>query len=159
LASAAVTMTLAKKGIDGLAKMTEVSSRGIDAARKAIGFTPEKQNSWAYKYVMKFVPVPVKDFLSVERGYAAKHTVKRDVMEGDKKVVKDVEEYVYGNLYLVASGAALSLLALIALDVKHIFWRPTHPIVNEVLSYVSPFRLIAGESWVANGINRIFSKV
>ena len=117
-----------------------------------------------------WIPAPVTNFFKDDSGYNEMHDVEREVpvMKDGKQVMenkkpktekKEVSEPVHGNVALLVSGLGLSLFALIALEVKETLWRPANPLLNGVLSYISPFRAVLGQSWVADGINNLVSRV
>jgi len=138
LLSAAFTLYVGNLGLQGLSKVAVVARRGVNEMLRVCYFDTSKTESFANKAV-SWVPEKVSTFFQDDSGYNA----------------IDKGKYIHGSLHLLASGLALSLFALIALETKEAFWRPANPILNHVLSYISPFRAVMGQSWVANGINNM----
>jgi hypothetical protein len=86
--------------------------------------------------------------------------------DGDKKsvakmvpVTKEDKVWKHGSIALLVKGVGLAVFALIALEAKEALWRPAHPLLNGVLSYISPFQVVLGKSWVADGINSLVGAV
>jgi hypothetical protein len=168
LLAASVTLYLGNLALQGLSKVAVVARRGVNEALKACYFDTSKADSLVGK-AAAWVPEKVSNFFSDDSGYNATHMVQKDVpvldkdgnktYEADKKTVKtekkEVPVYTHGHIALLVSGLGLSLFALIALEAKETLWRPAHPLLNGVLSYISPFRAVLGQSWVADGINRL----
>lgn len=164
LLSASATLYLVRKNITGLYKVSVVASRGIDAALKVCRFDTSQKDTWAH-YVASFVPEKVSACFEDKNPYDDVITVSENlpVMEGGKvkknskgevvKELQDVQVYKYSNRSLIVSGLALAVVSLLALELKHALWRPTHPILNDGLGYISPFQAILGKSWIAKGIN------
>ncbi len=168
LLSASYTLFMGNLALQGLSKVAVVARRGVNECLKACYFDTSKTDSLAGK-ATAWIPEKVTNFFRDDSGYNARHDVERDVpvldkdgkkvYEADKKTVKTKKEFVnepvHGNITLLVSGLGLSLFALIALEVKETLWRPANPLLNGVLSYISPFRAVLGQSWVANGINHL----
>jgi hypothetical protein len=168
LLSASFTLYMGNLALQGLSKVAVVARRGVNECLKACYFDTSRTDSLASK-ATAWVPPQVSNFFRDDSGYNAVHQVVRDVpildkdgrkiYEADNKTVrtekKRVDEPVYGNIALLVSGLGLSLFALIALETKEALWRPANPILNGVLSYISPLRAVLGKSWVANGINHL----
>jgi hypothetical protein len=164
LLSASATLYLVRKNITGLYKISVVASRGIDAALKVCRFDTSQKDTWAH-YAASFVPAKVSAVFEDKNPYDELKTEKQNlpVIENDKvkknakgeivKEMQDVEVYKFSNRSLILSGVALAVVSLLALELKHALWRPAHPILNDALSYISPFQAILGKSWIANGIN------
>ncbi len=168
LLSASYTLYMGNLALQGLSKVAVVARRGVDEALKKVYFDTSKADTLAGKSVA-WVPEKVTNFFKDDSGYNKTHKVERDVpvldaegkkvYQADNKTVKTekkrVEEYVKGNVTLLVSGLGLSLFALFALEAKETLWRPANPILNGVLTYISPLRAVLGQSWVANGINHL----
>jgi len=170
LFSAAFTLTMGIYALQGLQKVGVVARRGVNEMLKMCYFDTEKTGSFANK-VTAWVPEMVSDIFKDDSGYNRTRTIKKDVPvlgENGKPIVengktktesKEVKEYVKGWPSLLISGLALSVLSLIALEAKEALWRPANPILNYTLSYISPFRYVMGQSWVASGINKIVGAI
>ncbi len=168
LLSASFTLYMGNLALQGLSKVAVVARRGVNEALKACYFDTSKSDTLASK-ATAWVPERVVTFFKDDSGFNDVHMVQKDVpvldthgkktYEADRKTVKTekkhVEEYVHGNVTLLVSGLGLSLFALIALEMKETLWRPANPLLNGVLSYISPFRAVLGQSWVADGINHM----
>jgi|GEM_PF-1641906 len=144
LLSAAFTLCVGRLGLQGITKVSVVASRGVNELLKMCYFDTSKTDTLAHK-LATWVPEPLSNIVKDDSGY------------NDTCVVTvnntPVTKYKHGTIFLLVSGLALSLFALIALEMKESLWRPANPILNHVLSYISPFRAVMGQSWVANGIN------
>jgi hypothetical protein len=168
LLSASFTMYMGRHALIGLNKVSCVASRGIDAALKFCYFDVNRADSYA-KTVASWVPERISNFFKDDSGYNLTHMENKDVQAKDqdgklvfevdgktaKMVNKKVEVYNNSTVTLLTSGIAMSLFALVALELKEALWRPAHPLLNGVLSYISPVRLVLGQSWVADGINSV----
>jgi hypothetical protein len=171
LFSAAVTVACGRSALIGLSKVSCVASRGINEALKQIGFDTEKAGSRAHS-AATWLPRWVT-FFRDDSGYNDKVKVPKQVqaidttdnkLKFDTKgapimVTEQVEEYKHSAVTLLVSGLGLTLIALVALELKEALWRPTNPIVNGVLTYISPFRLVLGQSWAATAINHLVGVV
>ncbi|HEX4839174.1 MAG TPA: hypothetical protein VFU89_01890 [Rhabdochlamydiaceae bacterium] len=146
LLSAAFSLSVGRLGLQGLSKVSVVASRGVNELLKLCYFDTSKTDTLANK-VATWVPEPVSNFFKDDSGY--NDVVTRQKGNGD------VTEYKHSWVSLLVSGLGLSLFALIALEMKEALWRPANPILNHVLSYISPFRAVMGQSWAANGIHKM----
>lgn len=146
LLSAAFTLYVGNLGLQGLSKVSVVARRGVNELLKLCYFDTAKTDTFANK-ATAWVPEPVSNFFKDDSGY------NNIVTKNDGN--KNVEKYKHSSISLLVSGLALSVFALIALEMKETLWRPANPILNHVLSYISPFRTVMGQSWVANGINKM----
>ena len=168
LLASTVTFYMGNLGLQGLSKIAVVARRGVNEVLKWCYFDPSRADTKIGK-LAAYIPTPITNFFKDDSGYNAKHTVKIDVpdldtegnqtYESDGTTVKmkkiDKEVYVRGPIELLVSGIGLSLIALIALELKETLWRPAHPLLNSVLSYISPFRAVLGQSWVADGVRHL----
>jgi hypothetical protein len=168
LLSASYTLYMGNLALQGLSKVAVVARRGVNEALKACYFDTSKSDTLAGK-ATAWVPERITNFFKDDSGYNEMHDVERDVpvldkdgkkvLLADKKTFKtekqEVKEPVHGHVALLVSGLGLSLFALIALEAKETLWRPANPILNGVLSYISPLRAVLGQSWVADGINHL----
>lgn len=168
LIQASYTLYMGNLALQGLSKIAVVARRGVNEGLRLCYFDTSKSDSLVGK-AAAWVPEKVSNFFKDDSGYNAKHDVKKTVpdlqkdgkpkMESDGKTPKtkevDVQEYVRGNMELLASGLGLSLFALVALDVKETLWKPAHPILNGVLQYISPVQAVLGKSWVAQVITHM----
>jgi hypothetical protein len=166
LIQASFTLYMGNLALQGLSKIAVVARRGVNETLRMCYFDTSKSDSLVGR-AAAWVPEPVSNFFKDDSGYNNMQMVTRDVpvldndgkqvMDGEKVRTekKDVQEYVHGNVALLISGLGLSLLALIALDMKETLWKPAHPILNGILSYISPMQAVLGESWVAQGIHHM----
>lgn len=166
LLSAAFTVYWGRNALTGLNKVSIVASRGIDAALKVCRFDTSSEDSYAHT-LAAYVPESVSNFFRDNHNYNSLKTVQKDVpvLDKDKKLryeadgkttikeKKNFHVYNHDSLSLLVSGVGLSLLALLALELKHALWRQNNPILNDVLDKISPFQMVLGKSWIANGIN------
>ena len=161
LFSASYTFYFGNMGLQGLSKIAAVGRRGVNEGLKMFGFDSSRSGSYASK-AAAWVPERVSNFFKDDSQYNAKSKKEVPVVDKDNKPVigsdgKPEMRRPYKNdaLPLLTSGVAMSLLALIALDVKETLWRPASPLLNSVLSYISPMQAVLGQSWVADGINHL----
>jgi hypothetical protein len=165
LFSAAFTLACGRSALIGLSKVSCVASRGINEALKLIGFDTQRAGTYAHT-AAAWLPTRLVTFFRDDSGYNDKVKVTRQVQEtnpdGSLKteangsptmVNKQVEEYKHSTVTLLVSGLGLAVITLVALELKEALWRPTNPIVNGVLTYISPFRLVLGQSWASQAIN------
>jgi hypothetical protein len=162
LFSAGVTLYLGRKALDGLFKISVVFSRAVNGGLKMASFDPSRSGTLANK-IAAWVPESVAEFFSVENGYSEgmQKTIQVSEVKDNGEVVikpKVIQVPSYSSGYLLASGLALSLFALLALEVKHAFWRPQHPALNALLTRISPFRVIVGDTWISEGIKNLFGR-
>ncbi|HUD02302.1 MAG TPA: hypothetical protein VMR37_08225 [Rhabdochlamydiaceae bacterium] len=170
LFSAAVTVACARSALIGLSKVSCVASRGVNEALKQIGFNTEKAGSYAHT-AAAWLPTRLVTFFRDDSGYNDKVTLTIQVQErnrdgsikvvngGPAMVTEQVEEYKRSAVTLLVSGLGLTLIALVGLELKEALWRPTNPIVNGVLTYISPFRLVLGQSWASKAIYHVVGAV
>jgi hypothetical protein len=166
LLSASFTLYMGNLALQGLSKVAVVARRGVNEALKACYIDTRQTGSLASR-AAAFIPARISTFFQDDSGYNETHKVPGQVPEltPDGKVILDdgvlrtkagmVDEPKFGTITLLVSGLGLCLFALVALEAKEALWRPANPILNNVLSYISPFRVVLGQSWVAHGINEL----
>jgi len=167
LVQAAFTLYMGKHALEGLNKISVVASRGVNDALKGIGFNTTEAESYVGR-VAAYTPAIISNFFKDTSGLNDLTQVDGKIpeLDSEKKPVKGsdgktkmidgkVDVYKHSHYDLLRSGLAHSLFALIMLDVKETLWKPAHPILNSVLQYISPFRAVLGQSWVAQGIHHM----
>ena len=171
LFSAGYTFYFGNKTLLGLQKIGVVFGRGVDASLKTIGFDTSKKDSWA-AYLAGFVPARFTKLVTPDLNYnhtnskeidVPKVNEKGEALDKHGKVTKDkaqqatekktVEEYEFSNSYMLTSGLALTLLGSFMLVAKHMAWRPSHPLLNSVITKIAGVKLVPEESGSADLIN------
>lgn len=170
LFSASFTAFFGGMALNGLYKTNIVFGRGVDFCLKGIGFNTSDKDTWAHK-IANAVPKRAQWVFSTDGKYTETHEVEKDfpkydvkgkaVMDKGKPVMekKMVPEYDVSTKELLISGLALSLTALFAFELKNAMWRETNPLLNMVLAKISPFQMVLGKSWMADGINATYDAV
>lgn len=153
LFSALFTAGCGTMALTGLNKINIVFGRGVSATLKGMGWDTTNAKSWPAR-IASIVPERVSNLFKDDVNYNEKVQAKDDK---DKPVTDDkgqqVMEHKFSNRYLLASGLALSLFSLVALELKSAIWRETNPLLNAVLKQISPFQMALGQSWISDGIN------
>ncbi len=167
LVSIGFSFYFGRMGLQGLSKISAVGNRAVSDALSWMGFDTSKANTRAAT-AAAWVPTNVSNFLKDDSGYNAKFKKDTTLVDENGKPIKDSDnkevkklagEYKNDAIPMLVSGVAKSIVALIVLDAKETLWKPAHPLLNGVLSYISPFRAVLGQSWVADGINYVVRAV
>ena len=166
LFSASYTMTFGYFALQGLSQVAVVAKRGFNGGLKLFGFDTSKTGSFA-KTATTLLPVTITTFFKDGGGYNKTYKTGKNVPVLDDKGEAVMENgqpkmeqekktgYVYGTVALLVRGLALSIFGLFMLQLKESFWRPADPLLNRVLSYISPFQVELGKSWIADGFNHL----
>jgi hypothetical protein len=163
LFSIGFSLYFGRMGLQGLSKISAVGNRAVSDALSWMGFDTSKANTRAAA-VAAWVPARVSNFLKDDSGYNTKFKKETTLVDEENKPIKDSNgkevkkqagDYKNDAIPMLVSGLFKSIVALIVLDMKETLWRPAHPLLNGVLCYISPFRAVLGQSWVADGINYV----
>jgi hypothetical protein len=166
LFSVGYTMSFGIIGLQGLSKIACVGRRGVNEGLKMFGFDTSSPDTLASRAAV-WVPEKVANLFRDDSGYNAKCKKDKPVLDANNKPVKDADgkdlvmtkdSYKNATIPLFVSGLCMSVFALVMLDVKETLWRPANPIMNTVLSYISPVQVVLGQSWVAQGINHMVAR-